>query len=536
MPAPPWATSSSPHCRASRRWPVDGVHAGLGESARRSRRPEASPRPPPSHTCSRRSLGIFQRPRPGPAAPPCHRGSPLVRPGDPRRDRVPRPEPRRRSGRAVPDLPDRRDRPPSPAAAVARRGRPDRVVRADRPRAVRPRRDGPPRRGDQRRGPRRAELVDRIQRRADGNAFFVEELLMAGGGGIAVGAPAADGPGDAHRPRRGRPGKRPVRAPGRVGVRAPCRRGAPRRVAGHGPRRAEPGAAGGDRRHLLVPDPDASGLRLPPRARPGGGLRRRAAGRAPLAPPGVRGGARDPRRPSPTRPARPTRPAGRSSPITGRAARDDVRAAAGVAPRRRGGERGVRLRGAPSATTNASSSSGTASRTRRHARHRSRRAPRSGGAGGRGRRRLPADGRPPPRGDHDRAPRPTRSAARCSSRSWAGRCGSYGDTETALPELRRRDGDAAHRPRDRRSGHGSSPAWARSSCSSTDSRSRSSYCDEAVGRPRGRRPAGRGPRPELPRPRARPARAAVAMRCSRSAARWRCRSSSSRPTTSARAS
>ena len=33
-----------------------------------------------------------------------------------------------------------------------------------------------------------AELVDRIQRRADGNAFFVEELLMAGGGGIAVGA------------------------------------------------------------------------------------------------------------------------------------------------------------------------------------------------------------------------------------------------------------------------------------------------------------------------------------------------------------
>jgi DNA-binding CsgD family transcriptional regulator len=31
-------------------------------------------------------------------------------------------------------------------------------------------------------------LVDRIQRRADGNAFFVEELLMAGGGGIAVGA------------------------------------------------------------------------------------------------------------------------------------------------------------------------------------------------------------------------------------------------------------------------------------------------------------------------------------------------------------
>ncbi len=32
------------------------------------------------------------------------------------------------------------------------------------------------------------DLVDRIQRRADGNAFFVEELLMAGGGGIAVGA------------------------------------------------------------------------------------------------------------------------------------------------------------------------------------------------------------------------------------------------------------------------------------------------------------------------------------------------------------
>jgi DNA-binding CsgD family transcriptional regulator/tetratricopeptide (TPR) repeat protein len=33
-----------------------------------------------------------------------------------------------------------------------------------------------------------AEFVDRIQRRADGNAFFIEELLMAGGGGIAVGA------------------------------------------------------------------------------------------------------------------------------------------------------------------------------------------------------------------------------------------------------------------------------------------------------------------------------------------------------------
>ena len=32
------------------------------------------------------------------------------------------------------------------------------------------------------------DVVDRIQRRADGNAFFVEELLMAGGGGIAVGA------------------------------------------------------------------------------------------------------------------------------------------------------------------------------------------------------------------------------------------------------------------------------------------------------------------------------------------------------------
>jgi DNA-binding CsgD family transcriptional regulator len=32
------------------------------------------------------------------------------------------------------------------------------------------------------------DLVDRIQRRADGNPFFIEELLMAGGGGIAVGA------------------------------------------------------------------------------------------------------------------------------------------------------------------------------------------------------------------------------------------------------------------------------------------------------------------------------------------------------------
>jgi len=32
-----------------------------------------------------------------------------------------------------------------------------------------------------------AAQADRIQRRADGNAFFVEELLMAGGGGLAVG-------------------------------------------------------------------------------------------------------------------------------------------------------------------------------------------------------------------------------------------------------------------------------------------------------------------------------------------------------------
>ena len=110
-------------------------------------------------------------------APRRVRGSPLGRSGIARPDRLSDPQ-SRLAGRHRRHLSQRRAAPSTPARAVAGGDRARSVRGADRAPASRPER----RRGPGRRDPGAdadAALVDELVRRADGNAFFTEELLAA---------------------------------------------------------------------------------------------------------------------------------------------------------------------------------------------------------------------------------------------------------------------------------------------------------------------------------------------------------------------
>ena len=233
------------------------------------------------------------------AARAVHRGGPpLGRCRDARGDRVPRPPARHGPRPAAHDLPRGRAPPSPPAAAVDRRAGAQRPGRAGRARAPGRGPDGRAARGDPR---REAHAVARGPRPP---ALGRQPVLRRGaarrrreGGLGADPADAPRGPAGAHR-RTARSGAagRPRR-----GGRRPARRSRPARGGRrHGRDRADRGPPVGGRRARAR---DVSGrrgrvrgrLRVPPRAAPGGGLRRPAARRAPAAPPRVRGGARNAR-------------------------------------------------------------------------------------------------------------------------------------------------------------------------------------------------------------------------------------------------